>query len=72
MKQPNYPQALAALPNWICWRLEPDSKGRDAKIPYSPMSGRKASSTNPDTWTTLESASEALRRYSYYGLGFLH
>ena len=23
----NFPQELAALRQWICWRLEPDPKG---------------------------------------------
>ena len=67
-----FPPELAALPQWVCWRLEKDAKGeRDTKVPYSPKTGNKASSTNPDTWTTLETAQEALRQHGYTGLGFV-
>jgi primase-polymerase (primpol)-like protein len=67
----SFPKALASLPQWICWRLEPDGKGRDAKVPYDPKLGKKASSTNPDTWATIDMALEALRQYMYTGLGFV-
>jgi primase-polymerase (primpol)-like protein len=65
-----FPQAFAALPQWVCWRLEPGDKGRDTKIPYNPRAGNKASPTSPDTWTSLENAQTALRQHSYTGLGF--
>jgi len=69
--QTTFPPELAALPQWVCWRLEPGDKGRDTKIPYNPKTGNKASSINPDTWTTLETAQEALRQHGYTGLGFM-
>jgi primase-polymerase (primpol)-like protein len=51
------PQELAALPNWVCWRIEPDKKSeRATKVPYSPKTGYKASSNNPQTWGTLDEA----------------
>ena len=53
----NFPKELAVLPQWICWRLEPDSKSeKPRKVPYDPKTGRKASSTNPQTWATLAEA----------------
>ena len=68
----NFPAELAALPQWVCWRLEKDAKGeRDTKIPYNPKSGGKASSTNADTWTSLDFAQKALRQHCYTGLGFV-
>mgnify|MGYP000124746512 CR=1 FL=1 len=31
----NFPKELAALPQWICWRLEPDPKSeKPRKVPY--------------------------------------
>ena len=69
--QTSFPPELAALPQWVCWRLEPGSKGRDTKVPYNPKTGGKASSTNLDTWTTLEIAQKALRQHSYTGVGFM-
>ena len=56
----NFPKELAALPQWICWRLEPD-----------PKTGRKASSTNPQTWATLAEAEAARQKYLFTGVGFV-
>ena len=68
----NFPQELAALRQWICWRLEPDPKGeRPRKVPYDPKTGRKASSTNPETWATLPEAMRAQTKYLFTGVGFV-
>jgi len=68
----NYPKELAALPQWVCWHLEPDPKGGKArKVPYNPMTGRKASSTDPKSWVALEQAEVAQQQYHYKGLGFV-
>ena len=68
----NFPQELAALRQWICWRLEPDPKGeRPRKVPYDPKTGRKASSTNPETWATLPEAVRAQTKYLFTGVGFV-
>ena len=68
----SYPQELAALRQWICWRLEPDAKGgRPNKTLYDPHTGRKASSTNPATWGTLAEAEDARARCLYTGVGFV-
>ena len=66
-----FPPELADLPQWVCWRLEPDPKGRDTKVPYNPKTGNKASSTNPDTWTDLDFAARACEQHHYSGLGFM-
>ena len=68
----NFPQELAALRQWICWRLEPDPKGeKPRKVPYDPKTGRKASSTNPETWATLPEAMRAQTKYLFTGVGFV-
>ena len=68
----NFPQELAALRQWICWRLEPDPKGeKPRKVPYDPRTGRKASSTNPETWATLPEAMRAQTKYLFTGVGFV-
>ena len=68
----NFPQELAALRQWICWRLEPDPKGeRPRKVPYDPRTGRKASSTNPQSWATLAQALAAKDKYLFTGVGFV-
>jgi len=49
------PQELQNLRQWVCWRLEPDKKSdRDAKVPYNPITGKRASSSNSATWGTLD------------------
>ena len=68
----NFPQELAALRQWICWRLEPDPRGeKPRKVPYDPKTGRKASSTNPETWATLPEAMRAQTKYLFTGVGFV-
>ena len=65
----NFPKELALLPQWVCWHLEPDPKGgKDRKVPYNPITGQHASSTNPTTWVGLETAMEAQQKYHYRGL----
>jgi hypothetical protein len=67
-----FPQELADRKQWICWRLEPNTKeGKDSKIPYDPVTGRKASSTNPKDWSTLDDAIAAKEQYLYTGVGFV-
>ena len=67
-----FPKELTALKQWICWRLEPDPKGsRDNKTPYCAHSGKKASSTNPETWTDCATALAAKEKYFYTGVGFV-
>ena len=68
----NFPKELEALPQWICWRLEPDPKSeKPRKVPYDPKTGRKASSTNPQTWATLAEAEAAQKKYLFTGVGFV-
>ena len=57
--------------NFILWKLETDDKRRQRKIPYSPLYDGKASTTNPDTWTTYENAMESLKTGKYDGIGYV-
>jgi len=67
-----FPKDLCTLRQWICWRLEPDeTSGKDNKTPYCPLNGKKASSTNPETWTDCETALAAKEQYLYTGVGFV-
>jgi len=68
----SFPPELAALPHWVCWRLEPDARsGRDAKVPYNPHTGKRASATNPASWGTLTQALACAEKYQYTGVGFV-
>ena len=68
----NFPAELTALPNWVCWRMEPDKRtGRATKVPYNPATGYKASSSDPQTWGTLAQALDGMARFMFTGMGFV-
>lgn len=55
-----FPDYLKSRKIWLLWRLEPDARNPDrmTKIPYRADSlDKRASSTNPDTWTSYKGAS---------------
>ena len=58
------------LRQWVCWRPEVRD-GKPTKIPYSPLTGEKASSTNPETWAYYPEALEAYKERGYGGIGFV-
>ena len=67
----NIPERLIERPQWVCWRLE-ERDGKMTKMPYTPGTLRRASSTDLMTWRTF---SEALAAYEageppYDGIGF--
>jgi putative DNA primase/helicase len=67
-----FPKELCSLRQWICWRLEPDLKSdKPRKVPYDPKTGRKASSTNPESWATLAEAQAAREKFLFTGIGFV-
>lgn len=69
------PQALAPLAAWpqfVAWRLEWNAeRSKWDKIPYSPIHGRKASSTNPADWGTHEQAQAYAAANGMGGIGFV-
>ena len=63
---------LRELCQWVVWRTEPrPGSSKPTKVPYSPISGRKADSTAPRTWAGYEEAVEARRKHGYDGIGFV-
>ena len=58
------------LRQWLCWRIE-ERDGKPTKVPYSPLTGEKASSTDPETWASYSEAVEACREQGYGGIGFV-
>src|SRR5690242_3673621 len=61
---------LQARPQWVCWRKERRS-GKWTKVPYAPLTGKKAASDNPQTWTSYAQAVQAQRAGKYDGVGFV-
>ena len=63
-------QDIRELRQWVCWRWE-ERDGKLTKIPYTPRTGTRASSTNPDTWSGYQEAVRACREHDYSGIGFV-
>jgi hypothetical protein len=67
------PAALAPLiskNNWVLWKLE-IVKNKPTKVPYQP-NGRKASTTNPATWSSYAAVIAALDSHvGSDGIGFV-
>ena len=51
----NIPNALTERPQWVCWRLE-ERDGKPTKVPYTPGTERRASSTDLMTWRPFSEA----------------
>jgi hypothetical protein len=66
------PVALTALHQWVLWKAEQKPKGGMNKIPYQP-NGRKASSTDSETWSDFGTVWSAYEEDpdAYAGIGFV-
>jgi len=74
-KNSYYPSSMKSLPNWVLWKLVKFGD-RPTKVPFSALYNGKASSTNPETWTTFDNAlsiyeHDCARAMEYSGLGFV-
>jgi hypothetical protein len=58
------------LRQWLCWRTE-ERDGKPTKVPYSPLTGRRADSTDSKTWASYKEAVKAYREHGYRGIGFV-
>src|SRR3954452_23419859 len=68
----NIPEQLTERPQWVCWRLE-ERDGKKTKVPYTPGTERRASSTDLMTWRTFSEAQQAYEQSEppYDGIGFV-
>lgn len=64
------PDALLASDQWLCWRTE-ERDGKPTKIPIDPETGEFASTTDPETWASFETAREQVRFGTEDGIGFV-
>src|SRR5215210_6181766 len=69
----NIPERLTERPQWVNWRLEERELGKKTKVPYTPGTLRRASSTDLMTWRTFSEALAAYERSEppYSGIGFV-
>jgi hypothetical protein len=63
-------QNIRDLRQWLCWHSE-TREGKPTKIPYSPHTSVRASSTDPKTWGSYEEAVAACKKHGYGGIGFV-
>jgi putative DNA primase/helicase len=74
----NIPEGLTERPQWVCWRLE-TRDDKPTKVPYTPYTDFRASSTDLMDWKTFEEAVDAYRASvsdssfarPYSGIGFV-
>ena len=68
----NIPEQLTERPQWVCWRYE-ERGGTMTKVPYTPGTERRASSTDLMTWRTFERTLAAYEAQEppYDGIGFV-
>lgn len=65
----NIPEELQARAQWVLWRWG-ERDGKPTKVPYQVRTpARKASSTNPSTWSTFAEAVAAADQAD--GIGFV-
>lgn len=66
------PLEMRLFRQWVCWRYEETESFKPTKVPYSPITGRHADVTSPETWATYEQAVGAMAQTNYYsGVGFV-
>jgi putative DNA primase/helicase len=63
------PEELKRRRQFVNWRAMKKPHGRLDKIPYTPATGQKASTTDLTTWGTFEDALDGLERFD--GIGFV-
>src|SRR5215212_7682642 len=63
-------QNIRDLRQWLCWRTE-EREGKPIKVPYNPLTGERASSTDLKTWASYSETVSAHREYCYHGIGFV-
>ena len=65
------PASLCKVPRWVCWKYE-ERDGKKTTVPYSAVTGARASSTDSETWSSLECVLGACEAdASYAGVGFV-
>lgn len=63
MNYQSIPAEMKQTKQWVCWNED--------KIPRNPYTGGNAQSNNPETWSDFATASEAVRKFNFKGVGFM-
>ncbi|BAS29383.1 hypothetical protein LIP_3572 [Limnochorda pilosa] len=70
MRAEGIPQELQERPQWVLWRYGLIESGKWTKVPYQ-LSGSKAKSDSPSTWTTFDRVLEGYESGEWDGIGFV-
>jgi primase-polymerase (primpol)-like protein len=62
--------SLVAEPVWVAWRQE-TRKGKVTKVPYSPLTGQRAQTDNPETWATRDASDAWAETHQAAGVGLM-
>jgi putative DNA primase/helicase len=66
------PAELRERAQWVAWRFEHrPGEEKPTKVPYSARSGRRASSTDPGTWSSYALACQYQQKAGLSGIGFV-
>jgi primase-polymerase (primpol)-like protein len=65
------PEPLRRLRQWVAFTTKPKANGKFDKIPHNPITGRRASTTNPKTWGTFTQAVDRYTAGGFAGIGFV-
>jgi predicted P-loop ATPase len=55
---------------WLNWKFETTKDGRKTKVPYQ-LNGKKASSTDPNSWTNFKKANDKVKDKTFDGVGIV-
>lgn len=68
----NIPEELKRRDQWVLWKKE-ERLEKVTKVPYSALTRKLASSTNPNTWAPYDHVTDVFRRRAgmYDGIGFV-
>lgn len=69
MQPANIPVEMLQFPNWLVWKYENRGATKLSKIPYCPRTSRMADVTNPEFWSTFDSAWNVIDKFD--GIGFV-
>lgn len=64
------PAEIMSVNHWVVWKYE-QRNGKATKVPYNPVTGEKASTTDERTWSVYESAEACARSGRASGVGFV-
>jgi primase-polymerase (primpol)-like protein len=65
------PKEIIEYPQWIVWKGEPKKNGKMDRVPYSPITDKKASVKDPSTWSSFEDALSRYEAGGFSGIGFV-